>query len=239
MPGGSNICRTEVCFHDREHYTMGCEYNASRKPSVVLDMIRARHPECEQSAKLFMADLPSDYERGMGQSDKRRHAQALAYLVFRDRGSEVTVAQLAKEIQVPEERLSRDVKALRDQLGIKGFAMSERDDNCTFKLALLKGMQKDSLRKEVDRRAVMTWCCDLFAKAVQNGETELQNMASRHQIDAIVVVYCETHGSPFQDGVYAMTKKRPRSDTMQVPACLTKNPTTRIAMAALRRHVKT
>lgn len=206
--------------------------------------VRDMHPACERGASELAKRLPPGFTKGMSANERARHSQALAYLVYRDDGcTRVTVAALAAQIRVPEERLSKDVRKLAGQLGIRGWNDDFDDDDAdvaAFSRAVLGVVRRGALRREHTVRGVHRWCRNIFAKAIAAGDVELANQAPKHQADGAVAAYCRTVGTPFVDGAYGPpTRARtgPETEAATAVRYLLRAPSARKAAASLQRHV--
>ena len=211
--------------------------------------IREWHPACERAATSLARRIAPEFMKGMSGVDRVRHTQALAYLAYRDDNqTNVTIAQLAAQIRVPEEKLSKDVKAVAAHLGITGFrsADAEEDDDgaddAEFSRAVLGLVKPGRLAKGANVRTVNRWCRDMRTRAADAGEVELVNLAPRHQADAAIALFCENCGSPFVDGAFG-PPKRARNGTEEnrdatAVRTLLKNATARKAAGILRKYAR-
>ena len=253
VPGGSNISGRPPATNDATPN----EPVPSIDPIAIsspVRRVREMHPGCAESALEFARKLPPAYVRGMTAPERVRHSQALAYLAYRDAGqTRITVARLATQIRVPEERLSKDVRALADALGIRGWTgwddgsgacvgeTDESGDVTAFSRAVLGVLKPGVLARGRTVRAVHSWCRDVFRRAISAGEVELANLAPKHQADAAIAVYCRARGSPFAPGVYGPPKRDrrgvPESETATALRALTRVASARKAADALGRHV--
>lgn len=242
VPGGSNISTDPPVFAVDE-----------RPPVPPLDpvigsspirRIREWHPACERTAIAFARKLDPQYTKGMTAAERLRHTQTLAYLAYRDDGqTNVTVGQLAAQIRIPEERLSKDVKAVSASLGIRGWAAEDNDDDeedAAFARTVLASLKSGHLSRTVSIKSVNKWCRDLFARAVRAGEVHFANLPPRHQADAVLAVYCEKMGCPFVDGAFG-PPKRARDGSVESAVAtavrsLTKSVPARKAADSIRKY---
>lgn len=221
--------------------------------TYVIKQIRNRHPACETQAIEFSRQLGSDFTKGMSKEDQKRHALALAFLVYRDDSqSHITIRSLATEIHVPEERLSKDVKSVAARLGIKGWqnnTLEDEDDeddpnsvHKDFNRALLTRLQLGIMRKgRVGIREASKWCKKIYIAASNADERDLINIAPNHRADAAIALFCQANGSPFVDGALG-GRKRKRDGSIESTdeatfRVLTENMTARRAMKTLKKYV--
>jgi ribosomal protein L37AE/L43A len=241
VAGGSNISTAPPC-------TAGNEFTAVLPSDPVarsspIRRIREWHPACERAATNFARDLTAEYVKGMSKGDRVRHTQALAYLAYRDDGqTTVTIARLAAQVRVPEERLSKDVKAIADRLGIRGWqADNDEEDDDVFARAMLTILKPGFLMRGHKVPLINRWCRNLFARSVRSGEVELANLSPVHQANAAAAVYCECVGSPFAEGVFGPPKRgrdgRLEGSAATAVRALTRNATAKRAADSLRKHV--
>jgi len=239
VKGGSNISMAPPCGAP----TLTPDIDPIHTSSPI-KRLQERHPACARAAESLARTLPADFTKGMSSSDRIRHSQALAYLAYRDDSqASVSPAQLASEIRVPEERLSKDVKAIASKLGIRGWRSEVDDeDEQVFARAMLGILKPGRMVKGRTVRQVNRWCRDLFLRATSAGEVDLANMAPKYQADGALAVYCEVEGSPLNVGSFGPPKRLRcgdvESESRIAVRALTKNATAARAAASMRKYVQ-
>lgn len=239
LPGGSNISTVPAYTSPEEStHSRPADSVASSSP---IRRVRERHPACECTALEFAREL-GDYTKGMSQSERMRHSQALAYISYRSQGqTHVTVSTLASEIRVTEERLSKDVRAVVDKLGIRGWQddlKHEDEDEDAFAKAMLRILRPGTLTRGTRPQVVNRWCRSLFVRTVDAGEVDIANLAPKHQADAAAAVYCEKMGNPFVAGLYGppkCTRGKQDDECLTAVRALLRNAAARRAADILRK----
>ena len=237
LPGGSAIYQQSSAWEDGSFATASAKPVASVR-CTCLRRLREWHPACESVATRLVDDLGEGFTRNMSEMDQKRHTQALAYLAYRADGQSVTMAHLAADILVPEERLSKDVKSIESKLGLCGFVVAETDADA-FAAVLPSLVRQDALREGTRINDVTRWCHSLFKRSADKGDVGFLNTSPRNQALAALVVYCERKGTPFSTSYMNayVGSKRNRDDTKTTKSMLTamsKPPAVKSAVSVMR-----
>lgn len=240
LPSGTNIARFESAWQHGEFVESTPNFDHTVF-CPALRRVREWHAGCDRTATRIARDLTEAYTKGMSLADQTRHSQALAYLAYRTDGQSVALAELAAEIRVPEERLSKDVKAIEAQLGTRGFEF-EVDGAVEFSAAVLSLVHGGVVKAGTKIQEVTRWCKSLYCRAARSQDVAFDNLAPKHQAAAAVALYCKHRGSPFLPPAEAVERGLDTLDEAKILkmtiASIARLPTSKRAMALLAKHLE-
>ena len=209
---------SHVLISDEPSFSCADRYRAPKPDPIerceLVEMVRSRHPACHATALHLRKRLPRDLR--ISKSEMPRYAQALAWLAYREDGQQVKMADLAGQIQVPAERLSKDIRRLsqsiaqdkpdgthhnaqkvdvaepaeEDTVSKPACLPEDSEDLKYFTHATLSLLNPSLLTQGVSVRTVNVWSRRIFVKCLLEGRVEVLNVAPRHQAAAAVAAYC-------------------------------------------------
>lgn len=240
LPGGSRITHT-VAYSEAENYTpkqasgvdVGCP---------LIKCLKNRHPGCVTSALNLLGGRVTSLSAGIHSAEMPRYAQALAYIAYKVDGHQVKISDLAGQINVPVERMRKDVNRLSQRLGIAstcpvtGNADDDADDDVdlvAFKRALIDLIRPWHVATASDTRAINGWCTALFSKATGAGDTTIVNAPPRNVAIAALSLYCRQDHSVFG----GLKRKRGADDVCELVTKLARHSSVRKLVASLRVNI--
>ena len=252
LPGGSCISN-QAAFSEQDNYAYKPPRNSSDSCPLI-NIVREKHPGCLNTAANLVNAVKDPPAKGMPVSEHTNLAQALAYIAFRVDGQSVTILDMAYQVNVPIERLRKDVKRMSERLGIASVSSvtvkdardEEDDDDANGDVAAFKQSMLDVLRplnlRASKVRVINVWCTTLFRVALAADDIDVINAPPKHTAGAILSIYSRQPVNPF-----GISHKRKRGDSKDdggasnamstFVAELTRHPSARKVAAGMRKHI--
>lgn len=216
MPWGCNIADV-AAYANRDQFAPPPRDAVCNTP--LLSRIREVHPSCFDAALDIVARLVDRYPRAFHPSVLDRVSQAIAHIAYKQNGTYVSIQALAKQVNMPEERLSKEVREISSHscvsaTEIQRFNGVGRPDVAEgfeeFGAAVLSFVRPGTVRGGRTTVVQVTrWCKSRYDRMRSlKGNERFMNSAPSKQAQAAILLYAQEVDDPFCGGVAAVVSSR-------------------------------